>query len=82
MTGTFLVSARAGGRHTQGKAAGRMRPGFGPEPAAEPTQVGWTASRCPHDVSLVAEVDADAVMADVRQLLPADRRRGQPGPVR
>lgn len=46
------------------------------------TQVGWTAPRCPHDVSLVAEVDPDAVLADVRQLLPADRRRGLPGPER
>ncbi len=46
------------------------------------TQVGWTAPRCSHDVSLVAEVDADAVLADIRQLLPADRRRGQPGHVR
>lgn len=33
------------------------------------TQVGWTAPRCDHDVSLVADVAVDPVLADVRQLL-------------
>lgn len=32
------------------------------------TQVGWTAERCPHDGSLVAEVSAAAVYEDVAQL--------------
>jgi len=33
------------------------------------TQVGWTAERCEHDVSFVAEVTPDAVLADARQLM-------------
>lgn len=33
------------------------------------TQVGWTAERCEHDDSLVAEVPVDAVLADVIDLL-------------
>jgi ADP-heptose:LPS heptosyltransferase len=33
------------------------------------TQVGWTAERCEHDVSIVANVQPDAVLADVRALL-------------
>ena len=35
------------------------------------TQVGWTAERCEHDPSFVAEVTAEAVLADVRDLLAA-----------
>jgi ADP-heptose:LPS heptosyltransferase len=38
------------------------------------TQVGWTAERCEHDVSIVANVQPDAVLADVRALL-ADVQR-------
>jgi ADP-heptose:LPS heptosyltransferase len=38
------------------------------------TQVGWTAERCPHDVSIVAEVQPGPVLADVRSLL-ADARQ-------
>lgn len=42
------------------------------------TQVGWSAERCPHDPSFVADVTVDAVLADARQLLttpaaPAER---------
>jgi len=33
------------------------------------TQVGWTAERCEHDDSFVAEVSTEAVLADVRDLL-------------
>jgi ADP-heptose:LPS heptosyltransferase len=33
------------------------------------TQVGWTAERCEHDPSFVAEVTAEAVLADVDDLL-------------
>lgn len=33
------------------------------------TQVGWTAERCEHDDSFVAEVTAEAVLEDVRSLL-------------
>lgn len=33
------------------------------------TQVGWTAERCEHDVSFVADVTTDAVLADARQLM-------------
>jgi len=33
------------------------------------TQVGWTAPRCEHDVSFVADVPADPVHADVARLL-------------
>jgi hypothetical protein len=36
------------------------------------TQVGWTAPRCEHDVSFVADVPVEPVLADVRALL-ADR---------
>lgn len=32
------------------------------------TQVGWTAPRCPHDDSMVAEVPVDGVLEDVRSL--------------
>lgn len=32
------------------------------------TQVGWTAERCPHDPSLVAEVSPESVYAEVRAL--------------
>jgi ADP-heptose:LPS heptosyltransferase len=35
------------------------------------TQVGWTAPRCPHDVSFVADVPVSAVLADVRELAAA-----------
>jgi ADP-heptose:LPS heptosyltransferase len=50
------------------------------------TQVGWTAERCEHDVSIVADVPPGAVLADVRSLLgdAAHQARGpaavaQPG---
>lgn len=33
------------------------------------TQVGWTSERCEHDVSFVADVSAEAVLADARALL-------------
>ena len=33
------------------------------------TQVGWTAERCEHDDSFVADVATDAVLADVQDLL-------------
>ena len=39
------------------------------------TQVGWTAPRCEHDVSLVADVAVGPVLADARQLLRHGRRR-------
>lgn len=39
------------------------------------TQVGWTAPRCEHDVSFVADVPVAPVLADVRQLM-ATRVRG------
>jgi len=35
---------------------------------ADVTQVGWTAERCPHDASLLAEISSDAVHADVLAL--------------
>lgn len=35
------------------------------------TQVGWTAPRCEHDVSFVADVSVDAVWSDVSSLLDA-----------
>jgi len=35
------------------------------------TQVGWTAERCAHDVSFVADVSTDALYDDVRDLLSA-----------
>ena len=41
------------------------------------TQVGWTAERCEHDPSVVADVPPERVLADVRELL-VDARRGQP----
>lgn len=33
------------------------------------SQVGWTAPRCPHDVSFVADVDTDSVYLDASALL-------------
>nr|WP_090030382.1 glycosyltransferase family 9 protein [Cellulomonas marina] len=44
---------------------------------ADVTQVGWTAVRCPHDPSFVAEVGTDAVLADVRELLGTAPRRSE-----
>jgi ADP-heptose:LPS heptosyltransferase len=38
-----------------------------PECGTDVTQVGWTAPRCAHDTSLLAEISADAVYQDVRQ---------------
>jgi ADP-heptose:LPS heptosyltransferase len=50
------------------------------------TQVGWTAERCEHDVSFVADVDPDAVLADARRLTartsPRTGSRGVPEPRR
>lgn len=37
------------------------------------TQVGWTAERCEHDVSFVADVPVAAVLADARSLLARTR---------
>jgi ADP-heptose:LPS heptosyltransferase len=37
------------------------------------SQVGWTAPRCPHDVSFVADVDADSVYLDACALLRGSR---------
>ena len=39
------------------------------------TQVGWTAPRCPHDVSFVADVPAGPVLADARQLMATSSPR-------
>jgi ADP-heptose:LPS heptosyltransferase len=36
--------------------------------AADVTQVGWTAERCPHEFSLTQEIRAEDVYADLRQL--------------
>lgn len=49
-----------------------------PDCGIDVTQVGWTAARCDHDVSLVAEVAPGPVLADVRQLLRQDGWRGRP----
>lgn len=38
------------------------------------TQVGWTAERCEHNDSMVAEVRVEAVLDDVRQLLAESAR--------
>ncbi|MEJ6489018.1 glycosyltransferase family 9 protein [Leucobacter sp. USCH14] len=38
------------------------------------TQVGWTAPRCEHDVSFVADVSTEAVLADARALLDLPAR--------
>ena len=38
---------------------------------ADQTQVGWTAPRCEHDVSFVADVAVDDVLEDARALLDA-----------
>ena len=43
------------------------------------TQVGWTAERCAHDLSIVAGVRPDRVLADVRALLTESG--GPHGPV-
>jgi ADP-heptose:LPS heptosyltransferase len=37
------------------------------------TQVGWTAERCPHDDSFVADVSVEAVLADACALLTESR---------
>jgi ADP-heptose:LPS heptosyltransferase len=33
------------------------------------TQVGWTAERCPHDPSFLTDIQPEAVLAEVRELL-------------
>jgi ADP-heptose:LPS heptosyltransferase len=44
------------------------------------TQVGWTAERCDHEVSFVADVDPDAVLADARSLTATSSlRTASPG---
>ncbi|WP_308796660.1 glycosyltransferase family 9 protein [Agromyces silvae] len=44
---------------------------------ADVTQVGWTAPRCEHDVSFVADVAVAPVLADARQLMAmSSLRRG------
>jgi ADP-heptose:LPS heptosyltransferase len=40
-----------------------------PECGRDCTQVGWTAERCEHDVSFVADVQPDGVYADIADLL-------------
>lgn len=37
------------------------------------TQVGWTAERCEHEPSIVADVDPERVLADVTELLALTR---------
>ena len=39
------------------------------------TQVGWTAERCEHDDSFVAEVGTEAVLGDARELLASTAGR-------
>jgi ADP-heptose:LPS heptosyltransferase len=41
------------------------------------TQVGWTAERCEHDVSIVADVPPGPVLADVRALLADAGHQGR-----
>jgi ADP-heptose:LPS heptosyltransferase len=43
------------------------------------SQVGWTAPRCPHDVSFVADVDADSVYLDACALLRESREDPRTG---
>jgi ADP-heptose:LPS heptosyltransferase len=46
---------------------------------ADVTQVGWTAERCEHDDSLVADIAAEAVLADAVQLMATSSpRSGRP----
>lgn len=40
-----------------------------PRCGVDVTQVGWTAPRCPHDDSHVADIDPDAVYADAAELM-------------
>ncbi|CAA9313205.1 MAG: ADP-heptose--lipooligosaccharide heptosyltransferase II [uncultured Friedmanniella sp.] len=75
-----------------GRSRHRIQVGFTPRcPVCDRdlTEPGWTAERCEHDPSIVADVDPVRVLADVRALL-ADavrerrgeedgRRAGQPG---
>ncbi len=44
---------------------------------ADCTQVGWTAERCPHDDSLVADIGTAAVLADAFDLLDAYGTTGE-----
>jgi ADP-heptose:LPS heptosyltransferase len=39
------------------------------------TQVGWSAERCDHDVTFVADVDVDPVLADARRLMATSSPR-------
>jgi ADP-heptose:LPS heptosyltransferase len=39
-----------------------------PDCGSDVTQVGWTATRCLHDTSVIAGISAEDVYADVRQL--------------
>jgi hypothetical protein len=39
-----------------------------PDCGSDVTQVGWTASRCLHDSSVMAGIRTEDVYADVRQL--------------
>jgi ADP-heptose:LPS heptosyltransferase len=43
------------------------------------TQVGWTAERCPHDDSIVADVHPERVLADVRALLADAQQEARAG---
>lgn len=44
------------------------------------TQVGWTAERCPHDVSFVTDVSVDAVYEDAASLAFTATTAPPPGP--
>ncbi|WP_375423929.1 glycosyltransferase family 9 protein [uncultured Friedmanniella sp.] len=59
-----------------GRARHRVQVGFTARCevcGADLTQVGWTADRCAHDPSIVADVDPDRVLADVIELLAQSR---------
>ncbi|MDR5700583.1 glycosyltransferase family 9 protein [Agromyces aerolatus] len=49
---------------------------------ADVTQVGWTAPRCEHDVSFVADVKVAPVLADARQLMATSSLRSDRRAVR
>jgi ADP-heptose:LPS heptosyltransferase len=50
-----------------------------PECGRDCTQVGWTAERCEHDVSFVADVSADGVYDDLIDLLGQSRSTANHG---
>jgi ADP-heptose:LPS heptosyltransferase len=65
-----------------GRSRHRIQVGFTtscPVCGTDLTEPGWTAERCEHDPSIVADVDPGRVLADVRALLADavhERRRG------